>query len=256
MTVASVCADSTLKSTFDRDGYVVVRGFFSPAEVESIREEIDRYIREVVPNLPPGDVMYEQKDQPSTLKQLPHIAENDVRFKEMLHSGKTASLAQKLLGQPVIGKELEWFNKVPVHSRETPPHQDGYYFMIEPQEALTMWIALDDVDETNGCLRYVAGSHKKGLRPHVRGEILGFSQGIPDYGAQDQRDEIAISAKAGDVLVHHSMTIHLAHSNSTATRNRRSLGMIYYSTRAKQDVERLQRYQKRLVEEWQDSKQI
>ena len=169
--------------------------------------------------------------------------------------GKTHQLAELLLGCSAVGKELEWFNKVPRESRETPPHQDGYYFMIEPQEALTMWIALDDCDEENGCLRDVRGSHRRGLRPHVRSAILGFSQGIPDYGPDDRASEVAIPAKSGDVLIHHSMTIHLAHANRSP-RERRSLGMIYYSARAKQDVERLQAYQRQLTAECQQAQMI
>ena len=67
---------------------------------------------------------------------------------------------------------------------------------------------------------------------------------------------MAVPAKPGDVLIHHSMTIHLASPNSSATRNRRSLGMIYYSTRAQQDVVRLQKYQKQLIADWQSSQKI
>jgi phytanoyl-CoA hydroxylase len=128
--------------------------------------------------------------------------------------------------------------------------------MIEPQEALTMWIALDEVDEENDCLQYVRGSHLRGLRPHVKSEILGFSERIPNYGGDAVRDEEAVPAKPGDVLIHHSMTIHLASSNSSSTRNRRSLGMIYYSTRAQQDVVRLQKCQKQLIADWRDSQKI
>jgi len=256
MTAVSVELSPALRTDFDRDGYVVVRQFFSTDEVEQIRQQIDRYVAEVVPGLPPGDVMYEDKNDSDTLKQMPHIAQHDERFREMLHHGKTVALAELLLGQPVSGEELEWFNKVPIHSRETPPHQDGFYFMIEPQEALTTWIALDEVDEENGCLRYVRGSHLKGLRPHARSEILGFSQGIPDYGPEEQRHEVAIPAQPGDVLVHHCMTIHLAEPNRALSRNRRSLGMIYYSTRAKQDVVRLQRYQRQLIDDLKEKQKI
>jgi phytanoyl-CoA hydroxylase len=256
MPALSPSIDCSLAAEFNRDGFVVLRGFFSTDEVQGIQQEIERYIREIAPTLPPGDAMYEDKSDVGTLKQMPHIAQHDEYFRRMLHRGKPVELAEMLLGQPVVGKELEWFNKVPMYSRETPPHQDGYYFMIEPQEALTIWIALDEVDEENGCLRYVRGSHLKGLRPHIRSEILGFSQGIPDYGPDDRRDELAIPAKPGDVLVHHSMTIHHADSNGSHSRNRRSLGMIYYSTRAKQDVARLQHYQRQLIDDWKQKQQI
>ena len=40
-----------------------------------------------------------------------------------------------------------------------------------------MWLALDEVDETNGCLCYVPGSHRQGLREHARTRTLGFLRG-------------------------------------------------------------------------------
>lgn len=256
MSTASAIFPQNLKAEFDRDGFVVLRGFFSVDQAAEIRRQIDRYIRDVVPHLPPGDAMYEDKGRPDTLKQMPHIATNDDHFRAMLHESKATELAEFLLGGPIEGRELEWFDKVPGHSRETPPHQDGYYFMIEPQEALTMWIALDEVDEENGCLRYVRGSNLRGLRPHVGSEIVGFSQGIPDYGSADLRDEVAVAAHFGDTLVHHSLTIHSAHANRSPVRHRRSLGMIYYSTRAKQDIMRLREYQRHLVDDWQQNQKI
>jgi phytanoyl-CoA hydroxylase len=35
--------------------------------------------------------------------------------------------------------------------------------MLDPCEALTMWLVLEKVDEENGCVRYVRGSHKHGI---------------------------------------------------------------------------------------------
>lgn len=71
-------------------------------------------------------------------------------------------LASILLHDEVIGKNIQYFNKPPKIGKPTPAHQDGYYFMLEPNEAVTMWMALEPVDEENGCVRYVKGSHKKG----------------------------------------------------------------------------------------------
>ena len=47
--------------------------------------------------------------------------------------------------------------------------------MLEPNEALTFWIPMDVVDESNGCIRYVRGSHKRGMRPHGKTATLGLA---------------------------------------------------------------------------------
>ena len=62
----------------------------------------------------------------------------------------------------------EWFNKPPLSTAGTPPHQDNYYFCLNPCNVLTIWMALDVVDDENACMRYVAGSHLEGVRPHAR----------------------------------------------------------------------------------------
>ena len=147
-------------------------------------------------------------------------------------------------------KNMQYFNKPPGIGQPTPPHQDGYYFMLAPCEAVTMWFALEDVDEENGCVRYVPGSHKHGMREHARTQTLGFSQGIVDYPTvADRESELAFPAKPGDLLVHHALTIHRADGNRSTTRTRRALGFIYYSDRAREDVEAHAAYQRRLAED-------
>jgi phytanoyl-CoA hydroxylase len=206
----------TLKALFDRDGYVVVRQFLNLTELTELRRELDRYIARIA-GLPRTDVMFENRDRPETLKQLARMKQNDAFFVEFIERPKWIVLAETLLNDATVPKELEWFNKPPRASRETPPHQDGYYFMLTPAEAVTMWLALDPVDECNGCVRYIPGSHRKGLRPHARTDVIGFSQGIIDYEKDDYAAEVPIRAEPGDLLVHHALTIHRADRNDSVT---------------------------------------
>jgi phytanoyl-CoA hydroxylase len=113
-----------------------------------------------------------------------------------------------------------------------------------------MWLALDDVDEENGCVRYVRGSHREAMRPHAASGVLGFSQGMTDFGTDDDlANEVALPAKPGDLLVHHAMTIHRAGGNESANRTRRSLGFIYFAERARENREGKGAYQQRLKDE-------
>jgi phytanoyl-CoA hydroxylase len=108
-----------------------------------------------------------------------------------------------------------------------------------------MWLSLDEADEENGCMRYIPGSHRQGMRNHGRTGTLGFSQGIADYGDDDRRAEIAVRARPGDLLVHHCLTIHRADANSSP-RQRRALQFVYFSARAREDLERKAKYQAKL----------
>ena len=59
-----------LKSDWDLDGYVVVPNFMNVQEVSDLRTEIERYISDVVQNVPENEVMYEDNQKPETLKLL------------------------------------------------------------------------------------------------------------------------------------------------------------------------------------------
>lgn len=240
----------SIKAAFQKDGYVFIKGFLSPDEVNEINRNFNRVITEVVPVLPENKVFYEDKSDASTLKQIMDIHAHDAFFNGVLTNSKFKELAEFLLDDKVIGKNLEYFNKPPVIGKPTPPHQDGYYFMLDPSVAVTMWMALEPADNDNGCVKYVKGSHKKGMREHGRTKTLGFSQGIVDFGTEDDmQHEVSFPAKPGDLLVHHSLTIHRANGNTTNNRTRKALGLIYFGESAREDVEAKKAYQKKLQEE-------
>ena len=110
-----------------------------------------------------------------------------------------------------------------------------------------MWLALNDADEENGCVRYVIGSHLKGIREHAMTGTLGFSQGISDYGNEDDKtNEVPVHASAGDLIVHDSLTIHLAGKNLSNDRPRRAIGFIFYSSEAKENSLQINEYKEKL----------
>src|SRR4051812_33465108 len=178
-----------LQRKFAEQGFVVLKQFLGSNELTELRREIQRYRVETLPHVPSSDVYYEVPGDPETLKQLIRMSQYDRYFKDLIESERLEKLAELLLGTRVIGKNMQWFNKPIGVSRATPPHQDGYYFMLEPNQALTMWLALDEVGEDNGCVRYVCGSHSAGLRNHARTSTPGFSQAITDYGTSDREKE-------------------------------------------------------------------
>ena len=229
------------KPDFDRDGFVVVRQFLPPDELAEVTENLDRYITEVVPSLPDKDAFYQDRQRPETLKQLQHMG-CDQYFSDFRSNPRFASLAHALLGEPANAQEPEWFNKPPGVEHPTPPHQDNYYFCLKPPSVVTIWVALDPVDEGNGCLRYVRGSYRDGIRPHSATDVLGFSQGITDYGATDQEREVVIRAKPGDAVVHHGETIHRADPNQSTDRHRRAFAMVLKGESCQVDDAAFRRY--------------
>jgi len=197
---------------------VALPGFLDAAEVAELRDEFARFREAVLPRLPREEVFYEKLGDESTLKQVQRLHEHDAFFGRMMTAGKFRRVAEIVLGESVTCRNMQYFNKPPGVGQPTPPHQDGYYFMLEPCAAVTMWLALEDVDEETGCVRYVTGSHRLGMRVHSRTGTLGFSQGIPDYPCPNDR-----------------------------VRTRRALGFIYYADSARTDEQAHAAYKARLA---------
>ncbi len=77
---------------------------------------------------------------------------------------------------------------------------------------------------------------------HGRSRVLGFSQGITDYGADDFAHEVAVALRAGDAVAHHGMTIHRADANTSATRHRRSFALVFKGVSCQRDQVAFERY--------------
>lgn len=232
---------SEIREDYERDGFVIVRQFLSGGELKSLQDELVRYIQEVAPLRPPGEVYYAEPGKSETLKQM-HRMELDSYFQEYQKSPRWKELAEQLLGESVFSHGVEWFNKPPGGSSETPPHQDNYYFCLTPPKVLTMWLALDEINEESGCLRYLPGSHRSGVRTHAATQTSGFSQGIAGYSPEEIQQEVAACANPGDLLVHHGNTIHRADVNRSLTRHRRSFAMVFQADSCQRDEVAFDRY--------------
>uniref|UniRef100_A0A7S3S1P7 EamA domain-containing protein n=1 Tax=Emiliania huxleyi TaxID=2903 RepID=A0A7S3S1P7_EMIHU len=246
--LAPSCAPEALRAAIQSEGAVAIRGFLSPSATAEARAEAERVVA-AIPRLvasgavPREHVMHDDDARPSTLKQLQQLHTHDAFFARVAE--QVAPLAEAALGEPVVLKNVQYFNKPPRRayaaggsSQPTPPHQDGFYFMIQPPEqAVTAWLALDPADEDNGCLRYVRGSAAGGVRAHHYSGVIGFSQTLDAAAdAADAQNEFALPAAPGDLLLHTAMMVHRADANLSEQRPRRAIGAIFYGASARIDA--------------------
>lgn len=231
-----------LENIFLRDGFVHIERFLEPGEVDEIEANLARFMRDVIPTSS-EKAMYQTDGKPETLKQISNL-EIDPFFDRV--RSRIQTLAETLLQQKVIPQEIQFFNKPPRIGTATPPHQDGYYFCLVPNEALTVWIALDDIDDENGALHYWKGSQKWGVLDHSESHVLGFSQGLTEAPTTDLGEETICRVKRGGCLVHHSLMVHAAGPNPSQ-RSRRAVGIVYYSEAARVDAASQRRYQESVL---------
>ena len=128
--------------------------------------------------------------------------------------------ASQLLGNvPVRFWHDQIFWKPPKQGGVVAWHQDySYWTRTKPVAHLTCWCALDDSTKENGCLQYIAGSHKWGLLP--KPVIAGELQGIKDFLNDEQKKQFEnpqyAEVKAGEAIFHHSLTLHGSGANTSA----------------------------------------
>jgi hypothetical protein len=85
-------------------------------------------------------------------------------------------------------------------------HQDFNFVDQSIQRAVHVWIALADVDERNGCLTVLPGSHKLGL--HISAMGLNATPYDPYCQVFEDDCKVAVPMKAGEALFFDERTLH------------------------------------------------
>ena len=137
-------------------------------------------------------------------------------FRELVLDERLTTLLSDFLGgnRPLL-KGDQILMKPPQFGSAKPYHQDNFYFRIHPADHLiTAWIALDDVDKANGCLRYIEDSHKEPLLPHepLPGEPYNL---VPNPDLINFTKEALAPVGKGGVVFHHSRTLHTSYRNES-----------------------------------------
>ena len=132
-------------------------------------------------------------------------------------------IVASLLGPEITANGDYWLRfKMPTGDDSVFPwHQDSIYYngnanpdqsvvLSERSQILTVWIPMVDVDEKNGCLQIIPGSHKRGLRPAQRDKN---GRQVPIEDVETWADVKNIKMKVGDVCVFGNLTFHRSLAN-------------------------------------------
>ncbi len=224
-------SDETLRARYEREGVVRVRGLLAPAQVEQTRAAIARYVREVVPGLPPGDVTFENDG--ISVRNLWRMEKHDPYFRDLARQSAILEMVSPLVrGTPDLAA-IETFNKPARTGSGVPAHQDNAYFCQSPPDMLTVWIAIDAATVENGAIYYSKGSHRSML-PHKKSGVKGNSMGVADLPDPTTTREFCGTLEAGDALIHHCQTIHRSDPNTTDA-PRCGLLLVYRGTHTRDD---------------------
>ena len=191
---------------FNGDGYLKPFRIFDEEEISEIRAYFDRLLDET---LAAGKDSYSISTA--------HMRYG--RVYDLLTDDRIVALVRDLIGENVIAWGSHFFCKMPHDGKQVAWHQDASYWPLSPSKAVTVWLAIDDADVENACMRFNAGSHHHGhltYRPADTSEHSVLGQAIEDplqYGTPVD-DEL----KAGEISLHSDLLLHGSEANESDRR--------------------------------------
>jgi len=137
------------------------------------------------------------------------------KFLEICKLTPLLDIVDQLIGRDIIVWGSRIFSKAPQTGRATPWHQDGEYWPIRPLATATVWIAIDESNEDNGCLKILTGSNRaKTLLPHqsLSGKGAALDKEIrPEF--IKNKEIVSVPLKPGQMVIFDVFTAHGASPN-------------------------------------------
>jgi len=208
--------DTALVQRFWKRGWLVVEGVFGPRAADSISKLALSVGDTKIANT--ADIDHVVDTSVNGLRAPRKLIEpfrEDREFRKFVLSPRLSAIVAQLIGKPALLATDQIFMKPPRFGSAKPYHQDNAYFSCQPaDDVVTAWIALDDVDESNGCLRYIDGSHRDPPLEHVPIPGEPHNKSPRPEQIDLSRESIAPVGKGG-VVFHHSNTLHTSHRNES-----------------------------------------
>lgn len=198
------------------NGYHLEKNIFDKKEVDEILLMIEKFTERNKEKMLIYDINYTPEGKINTIHCL-HKFETTF-FKYFNNNIRLKNICKELLNEEDIEiMAIEAFLKPAGVGMESPIHQDNYLWCLEKPNALTCWVALDEIDGDNGGLKLYPGSHKLGLLEHTPSYKPGTSQTVDkeEYDKFDINSYINNKLLPGDVQFHHSEMIHGSNENRT-----------------------------------------
>lgn len=235
---------------YNREGYLVVEGLFSPAECDEITEKVARHATKeyaCILNMHRKSKLAQQDPRektPEILREIEETSEltlnlmkerrivsvlDQLQEQTMREYGRSATgLIEKFISREHLGlMSMILFKKPETQyaSQAWNVHQDNAYTKNPHGLYITAGIFLEDVDKENGPIFVYPGSHKEGILPFIpqlsyregKGEQPGNIAQIPE---KYKGTELDVLGKKGAVMFMSGNTLHGSRPNRSKTRAR------------------------------------
>lgn len=224
----------TAAGDYARDGHLLLRAVAKSEEIEVygplISEATERYKGEILP--------LEQRDTYGrAFWQIMNLWRSDAAVRRFTLAKRFAKIAADLMGVDGVRLYHDQALFKEAGGGPTPWHQDQYYWPLDTDKTITLWMPLVDASPEMGTLRFASGSHKGGYLGEF--EISDesdrvFEQLVAERGYRTAEPQ---AMRAGDASFHSGWTLHAAPGNASPDM-RSVMTIIYFAdgTRATQPI--------------------
>jgi non-haem Fe2+, alpha-ketoglutarate-dependent halogenase len=193
-------------TAFNSDGYLAGIPIFDEEEITGIRSYFDELLART---LAAGGDSYSISTA--------HLRHG--RVYDILTHPRIVACIKDLIGENVIAWGSHFFCKMPGDGKRVSWHQDSSYWPLTPSMAVTAWLAIDDANIENACMRYIPGSHHLGhltytLSENDEGNVL--NQTVAD--AETLGEPVNVELKAGEISIHSDLLLHGSEANQSSKR--------------------------------------
>lgn len=210
---------------FWRDGYLMVDDAVTPAQLTRLKGEISSWVEAsrshsapfgppTIDGRPRFDMGTEHSAAKPALRRINNPSDISDIYREVMLDARTVDMVADLIGPDVKFHHCKINLKLSGAKTEVNYHQDFAYTPHTNDDIVTALLFLDDIDEANGCLTVVPGSHK--------GPMLSLFEGERFTGAvasDEEKQALAQSlpcvGKAGAVCLMHTKLLHGSAANSS-----------------------------------------
>jgi phytanoyl-CoA hydroxylase len=196
-------------------GWVVIEGVFDHAVVDGIAKTATTIIEEEIKNPDVSALAGERLESGEVIpRKIFSPFFKHPSFQEFVLDDRFNNVIEEFLGDTPLLLKDQVFMKPPYHGGPVPYHQDNFHFQCFPaDQVITAWVALDDVNEENACLRYISGSHKEGIIPHYQKSAAEPHSFLPREEDIKLKNEELAPVHKGGVVFHQIQTLHSSHRN-------------------------------------------
>ncbi len=213
---------------FQENGHVYLEAIIPENELQPYRMAILDWAEDFKQKQKP---IAERDTYGKAFLQMMNLWEEEETIKKFTLAKRFAGIAAQLLGVEKVRLYHDQALFKEPGGGKTPWHQDQYYWPLDTDQTVTMWMPLIDIEEGMGMLTFASKTQNEKL-PLV--EISDESEEMISNYVEKNGFEIVAqkTMKAGDATFHRGWTLHAAPGNYSS-RMREVMTIIYFADGAK-----------------------